>query len=239
MKSTDKPSILFSFFTYIKLKDWKIGEQILSIINILGKNIAPQQVDIGEGWQPISPLNYHFLEPIWPNLNNILFRGGSEYKSQLGLLLGEELSRPKPITLWIDESYFSNEKHIQMVLDMSIQLYDLVRPEYGSIHSAQEGSNMATFEHPKYGKTILPINLVKGIPGIFWANFFGPKRVDAIGKEKLLSAPWFTTIDLSDGGYLTLLESSPLNKSINRTRMEELQVFLGLENFYSVLNNDL
>jgi hypothetical protein len=172
MKPIDQPNILFSFFTYIKLKDWKIGEQLLSIINSSEKNIALQQVDFGDGWKPISPVNYHPLETIWPNLNNILFRGESGYKSQLGLLLGEGLSRPKPMTLWIDESYFSDEKHVQKSLDISVQLYELLHSEYGSIHRAQDESNMATFEHPRYGKTILPIKLNKGLPGIFWANFF-------------------------------------------------------------------
>jgi hypothetical protein len=238
MKSTDKPSILFSFFTYLTLKDWKIGEQLLTILNA-SEEIALQQVDLGRGWQPISPEIYYLVEKKWPKLNNILFRGKSEYKPQLGLLLGEGLAKPKPITLWIDESYFLDENHIKKSLDISVQMYELLHPEYGSIHRAQDVSNLATFDHPGYGKTILPIRLDKGVPGIFWVNFFGPKLISTFGKKKILSVPWFKTIELSDGGILTLLESSPLSKKITRNRMEEIQFFLGLDNFYSVLNNDL
>jgi hypothetical protein len=239
MKTIDKTSILFSFYTRIKLKDWEIGEQLLTIINTSEEKISLRQVDFGEGWQQISPETYRSLKIIWPKLNNILFRGGSGNKSQLGLLLGEGLSKPKPITLWIEKSYFANEERIQRLLDMSIQIYELVHPDYGSIHNGKDETSMATFEHPKYGKTILPINLDKGIPGIFWANFFGPKIINTLGKKKILSAPWYKTIELSDGGFLTLLEPSPLSESISWSRSEEFQIFLGLENFYSVLNNDL
>lgn len=239
MKPTTKPNVGISFFTGAKLKDWNIGRLILSIIYTYGQDFAPQQVDYGDGWQPISASDYQLLESMWPKLDNILLKRENKYKSQLALLLGEGLAKPKPITLWVDDTYLLDEKHIQNLLDISLHLYELIRPEYGLIHNTEDKINMATFQHSKYGRTVLPTNLDKGLPGIYWANFFGLKIVNAIGKEKLLSPPWFKVIELSDGGILTLLESSPLSKAINRNRMEELQKVLGLENFYSVLNNDL
>jgi hypothetical protein len=234
-----KSLVEMSFFTQTNIRSWEIGQQLLSIVYTYGKNMSPQLVDYGKGWRPVTSTTYQqTLQSVWPEIDNILFCRKENYESQFALLLGDLPSRMKLITLWIEEAYFSYVPNIQDILVIGKYVYDLVHPKYGLIHKGKDKVNMATFQHTKFGKTVLPVNLDKGLPGVYWANFLSPKIVETIGKEKLLSASWSHAIELSDGGFLTLIESSPLSKSINQNRQEELQIFLGLENFYTVLHND-
>ena len=58
---------------------------------------------------------------------------------------------------------------------------------------------------------------------IYWANFFGPKLVKKIGREKLLSAPSWKTEELEDGGILLILGPTtyPIDREISRKEVEK------------------
>jgi len=92
---------------------------------------------------------------------------------------------------------------------MSIELYVLISPSYGSIHRTQDGLEMATVHDPKYGKTIVPTDLKRGC-GRFLGQLLRPEYVDLVGRQRLLSAPCEVARELPDGGVLILLASSPL-----------------------------
>jgi hypothetical protein len=72
---------------------------------------------------------------------------------------------------------------------------------------------MSTVMHPRYGKTIIPTDLRKGLPGIYWGNFFGPTITRDIGKDKLLRLPCEKVLALPDNGILLILYPSPNNPS--------------------------
>jgi hypothetical protein len=79
--------------------------------------------------------------------------------------------------------------------------------------------------NPKYGKTILPVNLEKGLPGVYWANYFGKRLVESIGGSKLKSSPNARVIELPNGGVLILVGDSPVNPNSkyfqNATRIRQ------------------
>jgi hypothetical protein len=137
-------------------------------------------------------------------------------------------------TLWVEEEYFKSQARTEDFLQLSITIYGLLHPAYGRIHLSRDAIEMATVQDPRYGRTIVPVDLKKGLPGIYWANFFGPEYVELIKRRKLLCAPCEDIRELSDGGVLVLTASSPLDPSseVNRRRQQAVQDFLGEDIFY-------
>jgi hypothetical protein len=82
------------------------------------------------------------------------------------------------------------------LLALACHFYPHLRPMYGWVDeygwNLPDGKALAS-PHPKY---------------LFWANFFGPERVQAIGREFLLKAPGWSIVDLGDGGLLHVASES-------------------------------
>jgi hypothetical protein len=76
------------------------------------------------------------------------------------------------------------------LLALSTHMYPHLRPMYGWVDefgwNLPDGKALAS-PNPKY---------------LFWANFFGPERVKAMGREFLKCAPGWVSVDLPDGGIL-------------------------------------
>jgi hypothetical protein len=227
-------TIVFSLFTYINVKQEELGHQFLKIIcnNALG--YAPEKVDFGSNWDI---LNCKDLSPqiqMWTKADNILFKRENKFQSELAVFLGNLASTPKGISFWIDKSFFVEETHVQEFLDTCRSLYELLRPYYGYVHDTEDVIDKATRNDLKFGKTVFPVNLIRGLPGIYWVNFFGPELVEKLGKEKILSAPFFLHEWLRDGGILFSFGRTPLDQQDpekEKMRME-FRKHIGTENFY-------
>jgi hypothetical protein len=229
-----QPSYGLTFFISHNIKTKDIGIKFLSIIYQKAQDYSPEKVDYGKKWKTINSKNFSNVINVWEKVNNLHFRREKKFRSDIALLLGNMQSGNHIVSYWVEEPLFSEIDQTEGFLQMSIALYELLHPLYGFIHQTEDKVERSTVYNEKYGKTAIPVNLNKGIPGIFWANFFGPDFVEMVGKSKLLIAPSFKTIELSDGGILILTSSSPLNPSHlqNRKKQKELYVFLGANMFY-------
>lgn len=82
------------------------------------------------------------------------------------------------------------------LLALATHFYPCLRPQYGWVDEAgwnlPEGKALAALR-PRY---------------LFWANFFGPEYVQAIGREFLKRAPGWVSVDLPDGGILHVCTES-------------------------------
>jgi hypothetical protein len=82
------------------------------------------------------------------------------------------------------------------LLALATHLYPHLRSEYGWVDeggwNAPQGKALASPD-PKY---------------LFWANFFGPDRVKAMGRDFLKAAPGWVSVDLEDGGILHVATES-------------------------------
>jgi hypothetical protein len=229
----DSTSVELSLFINIKFRDEIIAE-LLSILYSQGEDYAPEKVDYGNGWRS---LNYNNLSPLmknWSKANNILFTRESKYKSDLAILISSPPSSLTIISFWVEESFFHDNLNIQRYLETSKLLYDLFSPQYGFIHQTEDKLKMATIQDPRYGKTILPININRGLPGIYWANFLGQNFVEKLGRSRLLSAPCYKVEELTDGGLLFLTGHSPLvviNPEMTMMR-KKLELYIGKQFFY-------
>jgi hypothetical protein len=72
------------------------------------------------------------------------------------------------------------------------------------------------------------------LPGLFWLNFFGPRYVDFIGRESLLSTP-APVVEQVDAGVLLGLGDDPARWNSNERRELDTAVLnvLGHDVFYS------
>jgi len=227
-------TIVFSLFTFINVKHEELGHHFLKLIcyNTLG--YAPDKVDFGGGWNTLNCKDLSHQIQMWTRADNILFKRENKFQSELAVFLGDLASTPKGISLWIDKSFFGEEIHIQEFLETCRSLYELFHPYYGFVHDAEDVIAKATRNDQKFGKTVFPINLIKGLPGIYWVNFFGPDLVEKLGKEKILSAPFFSYEELRDGGILFSFGQSPFDQQDpdKENMRTEFRDYIGDENFY-------
>lgn len=223
-----------SLFTDFDISRQEIGAEIVSILFISGREYAPEKVDYGKNWKIVNSNDLASSLEFWTKTENILFRRDSIYQSEIAITRGRSVPTPTFISCWIDESYFLDSKHIDSFLETSKQLYNLIHPKYGLIHRTEDKIKIATINHPIYGKTITPINLQRNLPGIYWANYFGPSFVEKFGRIKLLSAPSYIIDELSDGGILIITGPTPLVQKSPETVViqNELRIYIGDEFFY-------
>jgi hypothetical protein len=234
MTKPDTSLIGLSLYTKKDLRNSEFCRYLLNIFFNYGREFAPEQVDYGMKWKKIREDNLPLIIDNCEKVNNLLFRREQKYQSETALLIGDGPSIPNGMTNWIDESYFMEEGHIERYINISKLFYELFQADYGLIHQTLDKIKMATIQDPKFGRTVLPINLNKGLPGIYWANFFGPKYVNLIGRNKLLSAPCFKVTELQDGGILIIISPSPLypDEEENRKKQLAFRIFLGEPFFY-------
>ncbi len=237
MKTIEKATIDLSLFTHVNMRQQKVAAQLLEIVYHQGKEIAPEMFDNRGRWVLVDPRDYEVLVKQWEHFTNVLMHRKSRYESELAISMSFAASGSfNTLNLWVEEEYFESPSRITAFLEMSTAIYNLLHPAYGRVHQTQDAIEMATVPDPKYGKTVFPVDLRKGLPGIFWANFFGPEYVKAIGKHKFLSAPNVNVIELLDGGVIALTGSSPLDPflKLNREKRRAIENHLGT-NFFQKL----
>lgn len=89
----------------------------------------------------------------------------------------------------VDNAYYCSQ-----LLMIGKGIYDVVNPSFGWIDVT----------HGNWDTTHEDIERIE-LPRIYWANFFGPRYVDHIGRSKILNAPAWKIEELADGGLLYLL----------------------------------
>ena len=235
MRIEDKRQVDLGFFTRLDLGQQQVARRLLKLICDPQWDFAPTQLDDGKRWIPIDLTgDLEGLVKRWKHWSSVLMRREMQPESQAAISTRFAASGFNTVSLWVEETYLQSQLHTEDLLRMSIELYVLISPSYGSIHRTQDALEMATVHDPKYGKTIVPTDLKRGLPGVFWANFFGPEYVELVGRQRLLSAPCKVARELPDGGVLILLASSPLALPIEtiRARQRAFMTYLGEDLFY-------
>lgn len=230
----EKPTITLAFFSHYNFKEEGNTERLLSLMSEYIPDLTPDKIDYGKGWRKIDIDNMSPVKRQWENINTVLFRKENPFQVEMPIVLSETPTTPKIINLYVEESYFLDPNHTSRFVEFSMAVYNLIHPDFGLIHETEDKIAMATIHDPRYGKTIVPINMHRGMPGIYWGNFWGPSYVEKFGKGKLLSAPSFKTENLIDGGLMILTGPTPLNSRAPesvRTR-KGLRDYLGDKYFY-------
>jgi hypothetical protein len=231
----DFASVEFSLFTRNDFNSPNYWTEILSYLLQKTAPYSPEFVDYGKKWKNLTPSCISTLIPEFLGVRNFHFKRNSKYRSEISVLVHEQKSPSYNIfTMWVEDNFFQERVRIESFLATCIFMYTILQPFYGFIHQTDDKVKMTTIQHPHFGKTFLPIDFSKGLPGVYWGNFWGPPFVSQIGMEKLKLPPSYSTQVLDDGGILLLLDSSPLNYENASTRksIKTLRNYLGDELFY-------
>jgi len=154
------------------------------------------------------------------------------------LLLGPQLRRPCELLGGFDERYGRGE-NLGRLLEAARQIYHWGEVDHGFIAHDHDWNAKNYFGVPTTvagGRTLSSggLHLEDGLPGIYWANFFGPRYVEFLGSERMASAPAHHKEPLQDGGWLLLTSPGPLDHGLPATRACEqaLLEHLGRDAFF-------
>lgn len=131
----------------------------------------------------------------------------------------------------VERSYFQSSREVNELLNVLVDLYSVFQPAYAFIRTTEMGRGY----NNKGKEKSRGINLQRGLPDIYWANFLGPEYVEMFGQEALKSAPFHKVEKLSDGGALMILSPSLFDIESDPEGFERLRIeakrHLGMDAF--------
>ena len=119
----------------------------------------------------------------------------------------------------------NNVEYYSLLLEVGKRLYDAFAPAFGCIdYELMEGSTLHTDEDIEACQ----------LRHLYWANFFGPDLLEGLGRDRVLNAPTWRTVELNDGGLLYLL-SPKLTASDDEVSVDSVQRYWGVETVCGIL----
>ena len=181
------------------------------------------------------------LEGLWKEAQSITF---SKQYPEYWLKLYRHLMRPKfaePdwLNMGLDMAFFTTEEHAAHFLQLAKSLYQWGDMVYGFVahpkdYKAQTWLPQQVIIGNKLVGAVGDNEVMNALPGIFWANFFGPDYVDWFGREKFDRLPCYRLEELPDGGRLILTSPSPLEYDASGETQETIKSYLGRPAFGDV-----
>lgn len=231
--------VALDFWTFQDCGDKEIGRKFLDLLQRF--EFVPRR--FGDEDPPRHTLEVSSSEDLlklWAKRPGQLIM---ERLGRMGFQALVHLSNPLPIliTFAVHDEYFQREDNIGKFLEFSEDLYELIRPFHCKISHTKDWYNKTVIIKPmKVGGRIVnaeshePVQPIRGLPGIFWANFLGPPFVDFYSRAKLRAAPAYAKKELFDGGYLILTSKSPLEYMRQETKKMERSLieYLGTDTVF-------
>lgn len=118
-------------------------------------------------------------------------------------------------------------------IDYAFELFKLFEPAYGRVYCKADYREKNLVQGAVAANAV-GNDLRKHLPGIYWANFFGPRYVDFFGEDRLLAAPAHKVEWLGEAGILLLVSESPFEYDDPEVKATEQAVVehLGPEAFF-------
>ena len=114
-------------------------------------------------------------------------------------------------------SEYDNTRFCALLLDIAKGLYDILWPTFGWIDLY-------------YGWTTTHEDIeATNLRMLYWANFFGSRLVERLGRDRILSAPAWHVDELTDGGLLYLL-APHLGLTDEHVSIEDVKEYWSVEN---------
>jgi hypothetical protein len=225
-------------------QNWSSVEKAEELVAILSKKshfFRPEQFDDHEPERlHFEPKNFGLLQQMWQSEAGTLdFRRGKPFPVWTAFRQWPcEYNRFNEVTGGIDERYFADKENLDALLSGAIDLYCWGKIDHGFICHATDWEEKNYFGRPTRisgGKITSTggIWLQEGLPGIYWANFFGPIYVEFLGREKFEELPAYRKEPLPDGGVLVLTGPTPLDFAAETRAAEEVIIeVLGRNAFF-------
>lgn len=207
--------------------------ELLMAQTLLQPDRIGHRLDKQKDTQEVTLKQVPYLEERWKEAINVPF---CKYDPEYWLILNRNMMIPKNphpdwLNMGLDMAFFAADEHAEHFLQFAKSLYEWGDMVYG----------FAAHPNDYKAQTWLPQQVIIGnrlvgavgqkvmdaLPGIFWANFFGPDYVNWFGREKFDQLPCYRLEELPDGGRLVLTSPSPLEYDTSGETQEAIKHYLG------------
>jgi hypothetical protein len=152
----------------------------------------------------------------WPALDMSLWLSFTSLPPEL-----ESTIKVKPL------SFFTEAERCQGLVDMVRAWASRYPASYASAHSADD-SELAGL--PRFGRD-METSIRDGFDKVYevcWLNVFGPKLVETVGRERMLSTPAYRVEELPNGAVLLVLWPTPSNFASEEARLAQARAHVHL-----------
>lgn len=141
--------------------------------------------------------------------------------------------KPNVFSHGIEEGIEEGSDEARTFIDYAFELFKLFKPVYGRVY-CMEDYRAKNLVQGAVAENAVGNDLRKHLPGIYWANFFGPRYVDFFGEDRLLSTSAHEARWLGEAGILLLVSESPFEYDDSEVKATEQAVVehLGPEAFF-------
>jgi len=137
--------------------------------------------------------------------------------------------------LYLDEDFFLEKDRTLRFLELCKDIYAWGRMDHGLVAHEME---YKIKNELGAGAGVGGPNLTVSLPGVYWANFFGPVYVEWFGRQKFENLNALKKEPLEDGGWFILTRESPLQHDNRAARQAEERIIkdLGQSAFFEKRN---
>lgn len=216
------------FSNHSNNRDWFASARVRELLELLSGyaqiGLTPDKLDAGEeGTIAIDTLSNERIEHLWEYFRGGIFERESPWHMELSVDYTPDDRVLDSASLWIDAGFFDEETRTAEFLNLAKQLYEWRGIVYGYV---------AHYDEYK-GKTrnwlSSPGHIMKtALPGMFWANFFGPLYVSWLGEESFETVEAYHKEQLPDGGWLLVTRPNVLKYRNFLLRAHEMKIMAHL-----------
>ncbi len=217
-------NILLNFYSDVSWDGVERGKNLANLLLSQDTFLLPQKFNQGLPCRfEFNPDNLEKFYELWSS-RVIVFGRKSPYPIEIYIdgryKLIDLFNR---FDLFLDQRFLQKDVNLDVLLQFAKQIYRWGDISYGYICHFNEWLGKRESYDLRYS-----------LPGVFWANFFGPAYVNLIGKEKFLTAPVYFKEELENGGFLLLTTPSPFDYSLPETSIiaHNLIKHLGQDSFF-------
>jgi hypothetical protein len=203
-------------------RDWSTLEKAHTFVDLLALQsdaLKPETYGTEEPTQiSFVPLNLSEFINIWQSGSGYLLIGRKRPPILSGYLHQRlnDSDRFSYLVFTTNELSFKSPQYSAQLLQLARRIYEWGNVIHGSIYHAEDRKAQNHFDQPTSIVDARKVytggnRLEKGLPGMYWANFFGPIYVAFLGRKRFNTVPAYYKEELPDGGFLLLTSSSPLD----------------------------
>jgi hypothetical protein len=226
------------------LHPWNTADHGLRLLKLLQDygdvDLSPSRFGSSEARTfPFEDFDTSRIEEIWMRVGGGTIKGPRPWNMLVSIFyvegrMGTTISR---FTLWLAPKFFEDPNRVTRFLQLCKEIYVWGSMDHGYVthESEYEAKNSLG---PASG--VGGPNLKYALPGIYWANFFGPVYAKWLGDEKFESMETFHKEKLPDGGWLLVTRPNVLEYEGAALRMHETEIIhvLGREAFFEIDDPD-
>jgi len=221
-------------------RPWRDPLAPMSLIGILEEfddvGLAPTRFGPSENlMKPLESFTEDDIVETWMRVGGGFVQASDRWRAVVQVFFMKAPNARGVSSLWIqlNADFFDDDQRTGRFIELCRQIYSWGAMDYGLVAYDQEYQ-----EKNAFGPTgpFGGANLARGLPGIYWLNFFGPFYVEWFGEDRFRSLSNVSKDQLRDGGWLIMARDEPLDYTSKEARRKEVTIMehLGREAFFDM-----